>query len=36
MTGEAIEAMLAKAYGAPKAVVARAADLVYPAVAKLQ
>ena len=36
MTGEAIAAMLAKAYAAPKAVIARAAELVYPAAAKPQ
>jgi tripartite-type tricarboxylate transporter receptor subunit TctC len=31
MTGDAIEKMLAKAYAAPKAIVERAAELVYPA-----
>ncbi len=34
MTGEAIEKMLMKAYAAPKPIVARAAELVYPAAAK--
>jgi tripartite-type tricarboxylate transporter receptor subunit TctC len=34
LSGEAIEKMLAKAYAAPKAIVARAADLVYPAAAQ--
>ncbi len=34
MTGEAIEKMLTKAYAAPKPIVARAAELVYPAAAK--
>ena len=36
MSGEAIAAMLAKAYGAPKDIVARAAELVYPAAPKAQ
>jgi tripartite-type tricarboxylate transporter receptor subunit TctC len=34
MTGEAIEIMLAKAYAAPKDIVERAAELVYPSAAK--
>jgi tripartite-type tricarboxylate transporter receptor subunit TctC len=36
MTGDAIEKMLAKAYAAPKPIVERAAELVYPAGAKAQ
>jgi tripartite-type tricarboxylate transporter receptor subunit TctC len=36
MTGDAIEKMLAKAYAAPKAIVERAAELVYPAAPKAQ
>jgi len=36
MSGEAIAAMLAKAYGATKDIVARAAELVYPAALKAQ
>jgi tripartite-type tricarboxylate transporter receptor subunit TctC len=36
MTGAAIAKMLAKAYAAPKAIVERAAELVYPAAAKAQ
>jgi tripartite-type tricarboxylate transporter receptor subunit TctC len=36
MTGDAIEKMLAKAYAAPKAVVERAAELVYPGAPKAQ
>ncbi len=34
MSGEAIEKMLTKVYAAPKAIIARAAGLVYPAAAK--
>jgi tripartite-type tricarboxylate transporter receptor subunit TctC len=36
MTGDEIEKMLAKAYAAPKSVVERAAELVYPAAPKAQ
>jgi tripartite-type tricarboxylate transporter receptor subunit TctC len=36
MSGEAIETMLAKAYAAPKVVVERAANLVYPSASKAQ
>jgi tripartite-type tricarboxylate transporter receptor subunit TctC len=36
MSGDAIAKMLAKAYDAPKGVVERAAELVYPATAKAQ
>jgi len=36
MSGEAIAAMLTKAYVAPKDIVARAAELVYPAALKAQ
>ncbi len=36
MTGEAIEKMLAKAYAAPKGVVERAAELLYPSTSKAQ
>ena len=35
MTGAVIEKMLTEAYAAPNAIVARAAELVYPAAAKL-
>jgi tripartite-type tricarboxylate transporter receptor subunit TctC len=36
MSGDEIEKMLAKAYAAPKAIVERAAELVYPAAPKAQ
>jgi tripartite-type tricarboxylate transporter receptor subunit TctC len=36
MTGAAIATMLAEAYAAPKGIIARAAELVYPAAAKAQ
>jgi tripartite-type tricarboxylate transporter receptor subunit TctC len=36
MTGDAIEKMLTKAYAAPKAIVERAAELVYPSASKAQ
>lgn len=36
MSGDAIEKMLAKAYAAPRPIVERAAELVYPAAAKAQ
>jgi len=36
LTGEEIDKLLAKAYGAPKGIVERAAELVYPAAPKAQ
>ena len=36
MTGDEIAKMLAKAYAAPKGVVERAAELVYPGAPKAQ